>query len=154
VTLDIAMRVKYLVALPIIMALLQVTTYADEGQDPNNTGNYQPHHRADDPGILPYSHEYLKSEMERCLSIDRFSRELCGCVIATSNKMSENDPILYIFIEYSKHAGNFKDIYDGLLDGNTYNDHSFKNREEKREFIEGKARIFVRRIKADCGTIK
>lgn len=136
------------------MALLQSTAHADEGQNLHNAGDNQYNHKADDPSIPPYSREYLKSEMERCLSINGFSKELCGCVVATSNKMSENDPVLYIFIENSKHKGSFKTIYDGLLNGTTYDDHRFKNREEKKEFIEGKARIFVHRIKADCGTIK
>ncbi|EJK87315.1 hypothetical protein PMI03_01326 [Rhizobium sp. AP16] len=98
-----------------------------------------------------YSREYIKGAMGECVSIKGFSTDLCNCIITTSNKMTENDPVLFIFIEYAKNRDSFSAVYKGILDADVYNNHNFTNRKERREFVEGKAAIFVHRIKKECG---
>lgn len=92
--------------------------------------------------------------MSECLAIKGISTDLCDCIIATSDRMTENDPILFLFLETGRDKTKAVMLINALLDGDVYNSHNFKSRKEKQEFVEGKGRLFVSRVIKACNTLQ
>lgn len=106
---------------------------------------------ADDAKYPIYSRDYLRSAMDECPSIAGVSKEQCDCIIATSKTIDENDPVLLIFIESSIDKNKAKILYNSIVYGSTYNNHNFYGIKEKREFLEGKVMVFLRKLNSKCG---
>lgn len=101
-----------------------------------------------------YSRDYLRSAIDECPSIAGVSKEQCDCIIATSKTIDENDPVLLLFIESSIDKNKAKILYNSIIYGSTYNNHNFEDIKDKKEFIEGKGRVFVHRLGSECGFTK
>jgi hypothetical protein len=88
--------------------------------------------------------------VEECLSTRKDANSYCECIVQASNDIDDNDPLLNLFL-YSLNEAKAKEIYDKIIYGDTYNKHNFSSVQEKKDYVAGRATLFVRRIKMKCG---
>jgi hypothetical protein len=109
---------------------------------------------ADETNYPDNSRDYLAVAKAECPSIAGVSKEQCDCIVRASESISDNNPILLLFIESSIDKNKARILYNEIINGSEYSEHNFASLKDKREFVEGKGRLFVHRLSVECGFSK
>ncbi|MGX8007594.1 hypothetical protein ACVDG8_000565 [Mesorhizobium sp. ORM8.1] len=74
----------------------------------------------------------------------------CDCIVKVSEGMTDNDPMLELFLA-SNDKAKAETMYEDLINGGTYKQHNFSSKQEKKDYVAGRATLFIRRTEARCG---
>ncbi|WP_133170071.1 hypothetical protein [Kumtagia ephedrae] len=74
----------------------------------------------------------------------------CECVVDVSQSLVDNDPIFNIYLKSTDENSALR-AFDDLVYSTVYDHHNFSSIKEKKEFIQGKSKLFVSRVKKACG---
>jgi hypothetical protein len=93
-----------------------------------------------------------QSKVAECTSIDpSLTMEYCECVVRTSGEITDNDPILELTLRIVKKSrSEVQIIYDKLIKSPIYREHNFASAKEKREYVQGRIRLFADRLRKSC----
>ncbi|PSJ57396.1 hypothetical protein C7I85_22695 [Mesorhizobium soli] len=91
-------------------------------------------------------------KVAECTSLDpSLTKAYCECVVLTSGKITDNDPILDLTLRTVKNSkSEAKIIYDNMIESPIYSEHNFATAKEKREYVQGRIRLFADRLKRSC----
>ena len=99
--------------------------------------------------------EPTKEMLEQCLAIKTLSHAYCQCAIAVSETLTDNRKMFLAYIAATANNGEkARTLYKEMIDGPTLEKYNFSSRQEKSDFVEGKARVFEHRLTTVCANIE
>lgn len=92
-----------------------------------------------------------KQMLEQCVAIKTLSPAYCQCAIAVSETLTDNRQMFLAYVAATANNGDkARTLYDEIIDGSTLDKYNFSSKQERTDYVEGKARVFEHRLTTLC----
>lgn len=93
--------------------------------------------------------------LEQCVAIKSLSQAYCRCAIAVSESLTDNRQIFLAYVAATaNNTEQAKTLFKEIVDSPALDKHNFSSRQEKTDYVEGKARVFEHRLTTLCVDIE
>jgi hypothetical protein len=93
--------------------------------------------------------------LEQCVAIKSLSQAYCRCAIAVSESLTDNRQIFLAYVAATaNNAEKARTLFNEVVDGPTLDKYNFSSRQEKSDYVEGKASVFEHRLTTLCVDIE
>lgn len=99
--------------------------------------------------------EPTKQMLEQCIAVKTLSPAYCQCVIAVSESLTDNRQLFRAYVAATANNDEkAKALYNEMIDSPDLDKHNFSSKQEKTDYVEGKARVFEHRLTTLCADIE